>query len=122
MVDLSGAIAEAVIAEYGDWCVVQQGMNDETARRSHWLSESVDDIVVEPQAAICDDAGAERVLELTAGESEAVREVSVDLVQDDPSRLKRYARSPEQSSLAAFGGGRSEAGGTETAGPNSRLR
>ncbi len=98
-----------VVTEDGDWCVVQQGMNDDTARRYHWLSETVDDVVVEPQAAICDDARAGEVLDLTAGASQDVREVSVDLVQEDPARLKRYAQSADQTSLAAFGGGRGKA-------------
>ena len=38
----------------GGWCVVQQGMSDvsNTARRYHWLGESVDDFVCEPHAGI----------------------------------------------------------------------
>src|SRR3954447_21179282 len=38
----------------GEWCVVQQGMSDasKSARRYHWLGESVDDFVVEPHFAI----------------------------------------------------------------------
>src|SRR5262245_34351463 len=41
----------------GDWCVVQQGMNDASsrARRYHWLSERVTSFVNEPHAAICCD-------------------------------------------------------------------
>ncbi|HEX8522691.1 MAG TPA: DUF763 domain-containing protein, partial [Tepidisphaeraceae bacterium] len=44
----------------GEWCVVQQGMNEQTryARRYHWLGESVDDFVCEPHAAIEDLSGA----------------------------------------------------------------
>jgi hypothetical protein len=40
----------------GQWCVVQQGMNDKerSARRYHWLSESVNDFVCEPHSAISD--------------------------------------------------------------------
>ena len=94
-----------VVTEDGDWAVVQQGMNDETARRYHWLSESVEDFVVEPQAAIASQQRRERVLDMTAGESQAAREVAVDLVQDDPARLKRYVRSPDQTAISDFGGG-----------------
>ena len=45
----------------GQWCVVQQGMDDESgwARRYHWLAESVDDFVCEPHAAI-EDLGEAR--------------------------------------------------------------
>jgi len=40
----------------GEWCVVQQGMNDlqRAARRYHWLGESVNDFVNEPHHAIDD--------------------------------------------------------------------
>ena len=40
----------------GQWCVVQQGMNEELgwARRYHWLAESVEDFVCEPHAAVED--------------------------------------------------------------------
>ena len=44
----------------GQWCIVQQGMSDETsmARRYHWLSDDVKSYVNEPHAAICCDATA----------------------------------------------------------------
>ena len=49
----------------GQWCVVQQGMDDESgwARRYHWLGESVEDFVCEPHAAVQDLA--ERPAETT---------------------------------------------------------
>src|SRR5207248_11788695 len=42
----------------GQWCIVQQGMNDANsmARRYHWLSDNVTSYVSEPHAAICCDA------------------------------------------------------------------
>jgi len=42
----------------GQWCVVQQGMSDETrtARRYHWLFDSLASSVSEPHEAICCDA------------------------------------------------------------------
>src|SRR6185312_11882407 len=38
----------------GDWCVVQQGMSDanRTARRYHWLSDTVQSFVDEPHEAV----------------------------------------------------------------------
>ncbi|MGE5097569.1 MAG: DUF763 domain-containing protein [Betaproteobacteria bacterium] len=64
----------------GDWCIVQQGMNDATAmaRRYHWLSESVRSYVDEPHAAVCCDARHE-TLNLVAHESAAVRDASATL-------------------------------------------
>jgi uncharacterized protein len=69
----------------GDWCIVQQGMNDATAmaRRYHWLSEGVRSYVDEPHAAICCDAQA-ATLNLVAHESEAVRVASARLAAGRP--------------------------------------
>jgi len=69
----------------GDWCVVQQGMNDATsmARRYHWLSEQVASFVDEPHAAVCCDATGS-TLNLVAGESTAVRSASVELANQPP--------------------------------------
>jgi uncharacterized protein len=50
-----------LVAADGKWVVVQQGMNDATARRYHWKSEAVRDFVDEPHAAIAGVAvGASR--------------------------------------------------------------
>ena len=94
------------ISESGAWCVVQQGMNDSTARRYHWLSEGVESFVEEPQAAICAQECRSDPLDLTAEASAETRAVSVDLVQDDPVHLKRELRG--QRSLADFGAGPAE--------------
>ncbi len=104
------------VTEDGDWCVVQQGMNDATARRYHWLSESVDEFVVEPQEAIAAQQRRDSVLDLTAADSDETRDTAVDLVRDDPARLKRHLHGSGQRSLADFGGGRAESG-AEAAGP-----
>ncbi|HKJ58978.1 MAG TPA: DUF763 domain-containing protein [Halobacteriales archaeon] len=92
-----------VVTEDGDWCVVQQGMSDSSARRYHWLSREVDDLVCEPQSAIASQAAPDSVLDLTAARAEETREVSVDLVNDDPSHLERYLQPRSQRSLADFG-------------------
>jgi hypothetical protein len=94
-----------VVTEDGEWCVVQQGMDDSTARRYHWLSADLEDFVREPQAAICAPTRRDDVLDLTAERSEEARDVSVDLVKDDPSRLKRHLQPAGQRSLGDFGAG-----------------
>ncbi len=96
------------VSESGAWCVVQQGMGDSTARRYHWLSDNVASFVEEPQAAICSQEAAADPLDLTAEESSETRDVSVDLVQDDPSHLLRELQG--QRSLADFGGGSADRG------------
>src|SRR5690606_30576290 len=43
-----------IVSRDGDWCVVQQGLNDARgeARRYHWLSESIESFLDSPHAAI----------------------------------------------------------------------
>ena len=69
----------------GQWCIVQQGMSDETsmARRYHWLSDNVQDYVNEPHAAICCDTTAP-TLNLVAAESAEVRAASALLAGQKP--------------------------------------
>src|SRR5262245_37862477 len=72
----------------GHWCVIQQGMSDETrtARRYHWLSESVTSFVNEPHEAICSDLTAP-TLNLVAAEHEPLRLASVELASGSPERV-----------------------------------
>lgn len=74
-----------VFTAQGQWCIVQQGMSDETAmaRRYHWLSDNVASYVNEPHAAICCDASAE-TLNLVAAESAEVRSTSAALAAQRP--------------------------------------
>ncbi|MEM1722908.1 MAG: DUF763 domain-containing protein [Candidatus Jordarchaeales archaeon] len=80
------------ISESGKWAVVQQGMNPtfKSARRYHWLSEKVASFVNEPHSGIIGDMMHERVLNMTAKESEECRKISLDLVKDNPLHLKSY--------------------------------
>jgi hypothetical protein len=72
----------------GHWCVVQQGMSGETrtARRYHWLSESVTSFVNEPHEAICSDLTAP-TLNMVAAEHELLRSTSVELASASPTRV-----------------------------------
>jgi hypothetical protein len=77
----------------GHWCVVQQGMSDRngSARRYHWLSESLPSFVEDPHHAICsDERGA--TLNLVAAEHAAVREASVALAAGPPERVMDVVR------------------------------
>jgi hypothetical protein len=85
-----------VFTARGEWCIVQQGMSDETsmARRYHWLSDNVESYVSEPHAAICCDATAP-TLNLVARESAEVRAASAALAAEKPEvTLKAYAHLP----------------------------
>jgi hypothetical protein len=69
----------------GEWCVVQQGMNDDSrmARRYHWLSTRVTSYVNEPHAAICAERRAP-VMNLVAEESAMLRSASAELSREAP--------------------------------------
>jgi len=69
----------------GDWCVVQQGMNDASsmARRYHWLSRTFESFVNEPHAAVCADARVP-TMNLVARESDQVRIRSAELAREPP--------------------------------------
>jgi hypothetical protein len=75
----------------GKWLIIQQGVNttEMAARRYHWYSDHVKSYVVEPHDAIVGDKTHERVLNMTAKESESARRIAVDLVNDGPDRLRR---------------------------------
>ncbi|MCD6591042.1 MAG: DUF763 domain-containing protein [Candidatus Aenigmarchaeota archaeon] len=94
-----------VFTEKGEWCVVQQGMNERTkyARRYHWLSKHVESFVNEPHEAICSDMKNNFVLDMTARSSEKSRQISLDLVKDNPEKIKgdilMLSRKPSQSTL-----------------------
>jgi hypothetical protein len=93
----------------GHWCVVQQGMSDATrsARRYHWLSESLASYVCEPHHAICSDArGA--TLNLVAAEHAPLRDASVDLATGAPDRVLDIVRrhSSERSRRSGRHAGR----------------
>jgi hypothetical protein len=95
-----------LFTEKGDWAVVQQGMGAHQARRYHWHSDSlVKDFITEPHAGIACDLVEERTLDMTARQSREAQEVSLDLVKDGPSHLKRYFKPSAQRSLEEFATG-----------------
>jgi len=79
-----------LISEHKNWAVIQQGMNNETgyARRYHWLSEEVENFLCEPHNAIVGDDRIDKVLDMTAKQSQKAQDVSLDLVNDHPMHLQ----------------------------------
>ncbi|MCK5559953.1 MAG: DUF763 domain-containing protein, partial [Thermoplasmata archaeon] len=93
--------------EQGNWAVVQQGLDPKSqyARRYHWLAEHVTSFIEEPHDAILGDLHLDRVLDLTASESAESRKLSVDMVNDNPDKLKKHfvaARPRHQETLDAW--------------------
>lgn len=74
----------------GAWSVVQQGMNtqSQTARRYHWYSEKVTDLVCEPHSGIASQSKAP-TLDLTAQESADTRKISTELTQGNYNNLMK---------------------------------
>ncbi len=93
-----------IVTENSDWGVVQQGMKPEEgyARRYHWISDDLADFVEEPHLGICGENIQPEVLDMTSRSSKETRKTSVDLINDGPSRLRRYLSSKGQSSLLDF--------------------
>jgi hypothetical protein len=74
----------------GAWTVVQQGMNigTQTARRYHWFSENIKDLVCEPHSGISSELKV-ATLNLVAQQSHDTRQISTDLVQNGYSTLMK---------------------------------
>ncbi len=96
----------------GAWAVVQQGMNAEkgSARRYHWFSESVEDLVSEPHSGISSASLVNRVLDLTAKKSVNTRKISTELVQagyaplmKEINLLRKYSSPLSQSAKFQIG-------------------
>lgn len=89
----------------GAWTVVQQGMNREqrTARRYHWHSENVRDLIVEPHSGIASQSFNNHTLNMTAKEGQKNRNIAVEFmnsnsitVQKDIQILRRHSSSLSQ--------------------------
>src|SRR5439155_1596009 len=113
-----------VVARDGAWTVVQQGMKPEarTARRYHWLSESVRSFVEEPHAAIeGEPQGA--IVNLTDRRAAASRGAQVELAADP--RVRSDHLGAQAGSRAGAPRTRREATGdpqARRAGPPARGR
>jgi len=96
----------------GAWTVVQQGMNavSQAARRYHWHSKDVKDLIVEPHSGIASQTKKKEVLNMTAVTSDKTRQISTELVGQNSSALmkdiKILARhSSELSQMAELASG-----------------
>jgi len=79
-----------IFTKSGTWSVVQQGMNidSKTARRYHWLSSNVKDFTEEPHTGIISDIRI-KPLNLVAKESRENKEISTQLVKEEPRTFLR---------------------------------
>ena len=80
-----------IVADDGQWVVVQQGMNEESrqARRYHWLSAGLKSFVEAPHTAI-DGPNQGEIVNLTDRRAAASREKQLDLLSSlGPDRIVR---------------------------------
>ncbi|MHA1357915.1 MAG: DUF763 domain-containing protein [Candidatus Helarchaeota archaeon] len=79
------------IVSQKEWMVVQQGMNkgNNMSRRYHWHSEGLQSFIENPPENIISEEKHENVLDMTSNVSDDTRAVSVDLVNDGPTKIMK---------------------------------
>jgi uncharacterized protein len=79
--------------EYGDWTVVQQGMNPNTkmARRYHWISDDIKSFVSEPHVGIISEHKNPNTLDMTSTNSVENQKMCVELAKGDFHNLQSSA-------------------------------
>jgi len=75
----------------GAWTVVQQGMNtkEQSARRYHWYSKDLKDLIQEPHSGITSNVTVKNILNMTATESGKNRGLSTELVSQSFNTLMK---------------------------------
>lgn len=78
----------------GAWTVVQQGMNtsSQSARRYHWHSGEIKDLINEPHSGIASQTKNLSVLNMTALASDKNRQISTELVSQNFGALVKDLR------------------------------
>lgn len=94
--------------EHGSWIVIQQGINEEqgNARRYHWGLDHRG-FIEEPQGAILCQSRVQKALDMTSTMSRENRQICLDLVRDNPAKLRKQLAEPapeKQSRLDAWTG------------------
>jgi hypothetical protein len=82
-----------IFTKDGKFVVLQQGMNTELqkARRYHWLSLKIKDFTEEPHTGIVSDVKL-KPLNLVAKESKENKEISVEMVREEPKTFLKDFR------------------------------
>lgn len=78
-----------VVSEKGEWCIIQQGLNDRTsyARRYHWFTTK--DFLNGDRSGIISVKKEREVFDVSAKESEENRRTVIDLVNDGVAYVKQ---------------------------------
>ncbi|MHA1663963.1 MAG: DUF763 domain-containing protein [Candidatus Thorarchaeota archaeon] len=75
-----------------NWTVVQQGMDFKSndARRYHWTAEETRSFIDEPHTGLISGEVRNTTLDMTSKLSHECRKVSMDIIKEDPARIRRY--------------------------------
>jgi len=94
-----------IFDESGRWIVIQQGINEGlgNARRYHWGLEHRG-FIEEPQGAILCPTRLEEALDMTSSQSRSTRSTCLDLVRDNPEKLKRAMAEPAPAGQSRLDG------------------
>jgi hypothetical protein len=94
-----------ILTDAGEWCVVQQGMNDARgeARRYHWLSENVGSFLDSPHAAIEGRHGG-NIINLADARAARNRRAGLELVREGPARTIDTLRRADNARSAGHCG------------------
>jgi hypothetical protein len=82
-----------IVTSDGEWAVVQQGLNDRSgmARRYHWHSAAVRDLVAEPHSAIVGENQG-TIMNLVDAQAKPAQTALLDIARENPDRTLRAAR------------------------------
>jgi uncharacterized protein len=82
-----------ILADTGQWTVVQQGMRDgdAMARRYHWHSAGLKSFVDEPHTGV-QGANQGLILNLTASEANNTRKIILDITKEEPNKMLQEAQ------------------------------
>jgi len=80
-----------IISRNRSWTIIQQGMNinENMARRYHWLSNKIKSYIEDPHNAIVDTKAKSTVLNLVAKESRNCQEAIIEIVNSGKEKVKR---------------------------------
>jgi hypothetical protein len=75
----------------GAWTVVQQGMNTQkqSARRYHWYSQDLKDLIEEPHSGITSNVHVKNILDMTSVKSKQNRQMGTELVSQGFNTLMK---------------------------------
>lgn len=91
-----------IVADDGEWVVVQQGMNPglKTARRYHWRSQGLRDFTDAPHVGI-DGENVGEIVNLVDHRARAARSAQLELVAQGPDAVVRAVRELEPARAVA---------------------